>query len=376
MESAQAAAAKSEEGRRTLSSITLEGISKAYGDFLAVNSVDLKVAEGEFVSLLGASGSGKTTCLRMVAGFVQPTQGKVYFGDQDVTRTPPHRRNTGMVFQQYALFPHLTVRKNIAYGLKVRRMPSAEIATRTEEALRLVQMSQFGDRYPRQLSGGQKQRVALARAVIVRPQVLLLDEPLAALDLKLREELQIEIKRVQKAVGITTLFVTHDQAEALSLSDRVVVMRDGKVLQVDEPTAIYSRPANRYVASFIGRMNFLDVEIIERHADGNRYKACAVAPGKSVMEVIGGQITGFAERDRCVLAFRPEDAVFDDRHVNRLSVTVDKAVYVGESWTVVCTGQHLDAIMVNVPRGATVPRLGERITLSWRPEDCLLLKPD
>ena len=223
-----------------------------YGDQPAVRGVDLIVRPGEFVTLLGPSGCGKTTCLRMVAGFVAPSRGRIIMGGRDITALPPYRRNTGMVFQSYALFPHKTVAENIAFGLRVRRLSRAEREARIAEALRLVHLEQFAARYPAQLSGGQRQRVALARAIVIRPDVLLLDEPLAALDLKLREELQVEIKRVQSALKITTLFVTHDQGEALSMSDRVAVMQDGRIIQIDTPEALYERPNSRYVANFVG----------------------------------------------------------------------------------------------------------------------------
>lgn len=237
--------------------VRLEGISKAYGATHAARDVDLEVKEGELVTLLGASGSGKTTCLRIVAGFIEPSAGRVLIGGEDVTRVPPHRRNTGMVFQHYALFPHLTVAENVAFGLEVRRLSRAEVGVRTREALRLVRLEGLAERRPGQLSGGQKQRVALARAVVISPRVLLLDEPLGALDQKLREELQGEIKRVQETLGITTIFVTHDQSEALSLSDRIVVMRDGVIEQAGTPTEIYARPRNAFVADFVGSSNLV-----------------------------------------------------------------------------------------------------------------------
>ncbi len=242
---------------------------KRYGGTVAVRGVDLTVAPGEFVTLLGPSGCGKTTCLRMVAGFVAPDSGRILMAGRDVTAAPPYRRNTGMVFQSYALFPHKTVAANVAFGMKVRRVGRAEMVERTREALRLVHLEQLADRYPSELSGGQKQRVALARAVVIRPQVLLLDEPLGALDLKLREELQVEIKRVQSTLDITTLFVTHDQGEALGMSDRVAVMRDGEIVQIDAPHALYERPNSRYVANFVGRTNLIEVVVAGRDARGD-----------------------------------------------------------------------------------------------------------
>jgi ABC-type Fe3+/spermidine/putrescine transport system ATPase subunit len=244
-----------------MTEVVLEHVHKRYGDSVAVRAVDLQIAPGEFVTLLGPSGCRKTTCLRMVAGFVTPTSGRILLGGRDVTAVPPHRRNTGMVFQSYALFPHKTVAANVGFGLKVRRVPGPEVARRTEEVLRMVRLEDYASCYPGELSGGQKQRVALARAIVFGPEVLLLDEPLGALDLKLREELQVEIKRIQSALGITTLFVTHDQGEALGMSDRIAVMRDGEVVQVDTPAAVYERPNSCYVANFVGRANRMEAVV-------------------------------------------------------------------------------------------------------------------
>jgi ABC-type Fe3+/spermidine/putrescine transport system ATPase subunit len=224
--------------------LTLEGVSKEFGTFTAVRDVNLTIDKGEFVSLLGPSGCGKTTTLQMIAGLVEPTYGRISLDGRDITREKPNRRGLGVVFQSYALFPHMTVAQNVAFGLEMRRVPSAERMQRVREALSLVQLSSFADRYPRQLSGGQRQRVAIARALVIAPPVLLLDEPLSNLDAKLREEMQFELRRIQRKVGTTTIMVTHDQAEALSISDRVVVMEGGQMTQVDAPylTASTSSP--------------------------------------------------------------------------------------------------------------------------------------
>jgi ABC-type Fe3+/spermidine/putrescine transport system ATPase subunit len=308
----------------------------------------------------------------MIAGFVPPTAGRIFIGDRDVTALPPYRRDTGMVFQQYALFPHLTIAENVAYGLKVRRLPKRDVGQRVTEALQLVRMDHLADRRPSQISGGQKQRVALARAVVIRPQVLLLDEPLAALDLKLREELQVEIKRVQQAVGITTVFVTHDQGEALSLSDRVVVMSQGKILQVDAPGTLYQRPANKYVASFIGQMNFLDVTVHEIAAEGARQPVRAPS---GVSFNVGGSRPGTTKQDdKCVLAFRPEDARLGDEGGNRLQATVTKVTYVGNSWTLSCLGPHGETLTVLLHRNVAIPPVGAPVTVGWDPADCMLLE--
>jgi putative spermidine/putrescine transport system ATP-binding protein len=238
--------------------VRLEGLVKSYGRVRAVDGVSLAVPRGQFVTLLGPSGSGKTTTLMMLAGFVEPDEGDVFIAGSRVTETPPHRRALGMVFQHYALFPHLTVFDNIAYPLRMRRVARPVIRQRVQAALSLVRLPDVGARYPRQLSGGQQQRIALARALVYEPQLLLMDEPLGALDKKLREEMQIELRTLQQRFGITTLYVTHDQEEAMALSDRIVVMRDGHVEQDGTPAELYEQPRTRFVADFIGVSNCLD----------------------------------------------------------------------------------------------------------------------
>ena len=235
----------------------LNGLGKRYGDFHAVREVSLTIADGEFLVLLGPSGCGKTTTLRMIAGFIEPTAGHVRLGGSDVTLLPPWKRNAGMVFQSYALFPHLTVAQNVAFGLEMRKLPRADIDRRVEEALALVRLGGYGGRLPRQLSGGQQQRVALARALAIRPDVLLLDEPLSNLDAKLRQEVRVEIRELQRQLGLTTVMVTHDQEEALTMADRLVVMNEGSVRQVGSQRDLYERPADRFVAGFVGRSTFL-----------------------------------------------------------------------------------------------------------------------
>jgi putative spermidine/putrescine transport system ATP-binding protein len=241
--------------------VRLGGVRKTYGDVVAVDGVDLEVRRGEFFTMLGPSGSGKTTCLRMVAGFVRPDEGRVELGGQDVTGLPPHERDVNTVFQDYALFPHMSVGENVEYGLKVKKRPAAERRERVAQALALVRLEEFGKRRPNQLSGGQRQRVALARALVNRPRVLLLDEPLGALDLKLRQQLQVELKRIQKEVGITFVYVTHDQDEALSMSDRIAVMDRGRVIQVGSPHDVYDQPKSDFVAGFVGVSNLLELEV-------------------------------------------------------------------------------------------------------------------
>ena len=247
-----------------MSRVVLKQVTKRYGDTLAVSGLDLDIREGEFLTLLGPSGCGKTTTLRMIAGFVLPSSGKVYLGDDDVTRLPPNKRNIGMVFQDYALFPHMTIGENIAFGLTERHVDKVAIGRRVKELLNLVQLADVEGRYPPELSGGQQQRIAVARAVAYSPKVLLMDEPLGALDLKLREAMQAEIRQIQQRLGTTTIYVTHDQTEAMHMSDRIVVMKDGMIEQMGSAEEIYNRPRTRFVADFIGQINLLDGAVVGR----------------------------------------------------------------------------------------------------------------
>ena len=240
-----------------MSTVAIDHLDKRYGATTVVDDVSLQIGAGEFVALLGPSGCGKTTTLRMIAGFIEPTGGTIHIGGQDVTRLPPYRRNTGLVFQSYALFPHMSVAENVAFGLEMRRVPKPEITRRVRKALGRVQLDRHLDRMPRELSGGQQQRVALARALVIAPQVLLLDEPLSNLDAKLRQEMRAEIRQLQQSLGLTAVFVTHDQEEAMAVADRLVVMNAGRIEQVGSPAAVFERPASRFVADFMGVTNFL-----------------------------------------------------------------------------------------------------------------------
>ena len=248
----------------TNSAIRFDKVSRHFGDVKAVDAVDLEIHDGEFFSMLGPSGSGKTTCLRMIAGFDRPTSGSIHLYGQEVSDLPPYDRDVNTVFQDYALFPHMTVGDNVAYGLMIKRVPKAERAKRVDEMLDLVQLAGFAARKPSQLSGGQRQRVALARALINHPKVLLLDEPLGALDLKLRQQMQVELKSIQKRVGITFIFVTHDQEEALTMSDRIAVFNQGKIEQIGSPSDVYERPASSFVAGFVGTSNLVSGEVAKR----------------------------------------------------------------------------------------------------------------
>lgn len=250
--------------------IRFDQVSRHFGDVRAVDQVDLEIINGEFFSMLGPSGSGKTTCLRMIAGFDRPTSGSIYLYGQDVSILPPYERDVNTVFQDYALFPHMNVGDNVGYGLMIKRTPKEEITKRVDEMLELVQLTGFGGRKPSQLSGGQRQRVALARALINHPKVLLLDEPLGALDLKLRQQMQIELKTIQKQVGITFIFVTHDQEEAITMSDRIAVFNRGKIEQIGTPSQIYERPASTFVAGFVGTSNLISGEAAKRIAGSDQ----------------------------------------------------------------------------------------------------------
>src|SRR5580698_5947520 len=263
--------------------VELVSLTKRFAE-VAVDNIDLQIASGEFFSLLGPSGCGKTTTLRLIAGFEQPTAGKILLDGQDVSAVPPHRRNVNTVFQSYALFPFLTVYDNVAFGLRNKRLPKSELDSRVYSALDLVHLRQFEKRRPGQLSGGQQQRVALARALVLQPSVLLLDEPLGALDAKLRRSLKVELKALQEQVGITFLYVTHDQEEALTMSDRLAVMRDGKIVQLGRPSDVYEEPADTYVADFLGASNLMEVDVVSRGPGS----CCSVKLGESVLQVDHG----------------------------------------------------------------------------------------
>ena len=325
--------------------IELVALTKRFSE-VAVDSIDLVIPSGEFFSLLGPSGCGKTTTLRLIAGFEQPTAGRILLDDVDVSRVPPHKRNVNMVFQSYALFPFLTVFDNIAFGLRSRRLEKKEIDRRVREAIDLVHLGPFTKRRPGQLSGGQQQRVALARALVLNPAVLLLDEPLGALDAKLRRSLKVELKALQERVGITFLYVTHDQEEALTMSDRVAVMHNGKIVQIGEPHEIYEEPADTYVADFLGVSNLMQVEIVER-GPGSR---CHVKLGESALEANCGSVDDLASA-RCVI--RPERVriePFGSAGPNRVPAMVERLVYVGSATQVMlrlAPGELLQALVQN-----------------------------
>jgi putative spermidine/putrescine transport system ATP-binding protein len=343
--------------------LRLEALEKRYGDVVAVESMELDVAPGEFLTLLGPSGSGKSTTLAMVAGFEEPTRGSVWLGEKDITRLPTHRRNLGMVFQGYALFPHMSVFDNVAFGLRLKRVRGDELRRRVAEGLRSVALEGMERRRPSELSGGQQQRVALARAIVDDPPLLLMDEPLSALDKALRKHMQVELRHIHRNLGTTLLYVTHDQEEALSLSDRIVVMHEGRVMQVGTPRAIYERPATRFVAEFIGEANFVEVQDIAPGDDGH---ARAVADGGAS---VCGRLTGRVEGGSGALVLRPEDAALGEADTathNCLTVRVRELVYVGDR--VRCVGVLASGgecvVWLDHRAGADV-RVGEETSVGW-----------
>ena len=305
--------------------IEIAAVTKRFGAVTAVDRVDLSVADGELFTLLGPSGCGKTTLLRLLAGFYQPDGGTIRFGDRIVNGLPPYERRIGMVFQNYALWPHMTVADNIGYGLRLRKLPADEVRDRLADGLRKVNLTGFESRYPGQLSGGQQQRVALARALVLNPDILLLDEPLSNLDAKIRIQVRAEIRRLQQELSITTIYVTHDQEEALSLSDRVAVMRDGHVLQVGPPKELYERPRTRFVADFVGTNNLVPGEVQGGGRDGAVVVQTALGPLRAVAH---GAVSG-----RCVLAVRPENVALGDAagEGNRVAGRVSLASYLGNT---------------------------------------------
>jgi putative spermidine/putrescine transport system ATP-binding protein len=345
--------------------LLLEGVSKAYGDVAAVDDISFEVRRGQFYSLLGPSGCGKTTTLRLVAGFERADAGRILLAREDITDTPPNRRRVNTVFQHYALFPHLTVEDNVSYGLRQRKLGRGEVAARLDEALRTVRLEDLRGRYPRELSGGQQQRVALARALAGSPTLLLLDEPLSALDAKIRVELRSEIRRIQQQLGITTIYVTHDQEEALSISDRIVVMSAGNIEQIGTPFEIYNFPQTPFAASFVGHLNLLPVTVVDAtHADFNGH----------IIEL--GQATKFEKGKHARLASRPEEFRLGQAEGrNMIDGTVESVTFLG---SIVRTRVDLGGAFVSVDlfneRQLTLPQIGEKVTVSFPSHACWLME--
>ncbi len=372
--------------------IELRGISKYYGEAPAVNNLSLDIAAGEFISLLGPSGCGKTTTLRMIAGFEHPDAGDILISGQSVLGQPPYRRNVNTVFQAYALFPHMSIAENVAYGLQQKRTPKADIRERVAEALDMVQMRKFADRKPTQLSGGQQQRIALARALVNRPSVLLLDEPLGALDRQLREEMQLELKLLQARLGITFVFVTHDQGEALSMSDRIAIMRDGHIEQLADADTIYASPATAYVAGFVGQQNFLAGTVADAapgattlHTVHGLLRAAKVASGSPRLRV--GSAAQAAVRPEFVqIAARAGGAdagagLGSEGGSNRVAGTLIGLSHLGETMQYLVQiggdGAGSQSLLARRPT-PEAPRLsiGDAVWCSWNPESVILFADD
>jgi putative spermidine/putrescine transport system ATP-binding protein len=356
--------------------LSLRGLRKTYGEHVAVDGVDLDVSTGAFVALLGPSGCGKTTLLRSIAGLVAPSGGDILIAGRSILSVPVYRRDLGMVFQSYALFPHMNVAENIAFGLRMRRITRGETATRVAHALDLVRMSGLEARYPQQLSGGQQQRVALARALVTNPTVLLLDEPLAALDAKLREAMQVELRQLQRRVGITTIFVTHDQHEALAMADHVAVMRGGRVEQFATPSAIYENPETPFVAEFIGQMNRLGGELIGTE-DGVAKVRLADQP-----DTFAARLTpNLSPGQSIVMMMRPEKLEFASARANgqalsnRVPAKVADMLFTGEKITFyldTAVGPLITTMQNKSAGGQAVPEVGQRIEVGWNAADALI----
>jgi spermidine/putrescine transport system ATP-binding protein len=347
--------------------IELRGVSKRYRDTVALQPLDLEIRDGEFFCLLGPSGCGKTTTLNLIGGFVQVSGGEIWIEGKRADRTPPYKRNVNTVFQNYALFPHLSVRDNVGFGLKMARIGRRDAAPRIQESLQLVGLEEHADRFPAQLSGGQQQRVAVARALVNRPAVLLLDEPLGALDLKLRKRLQIELAQIHQEVGTTFVFVTHDQEEAMAMADRIAVMNEGRIEQIGTPEEIYRRPASRFVADFIGESNFLEVE---RGSDGRvvardgSLVACSPPPG---------------EWRRATLMIRPEavQVIAGNGHREGLAGTVVRSSFLGSFTRIAVQCDTAGAQIMAALQGGAASQLSENATatVTWSPQDAVVLDP-
>ncbi|WLP54200.1 ABC transporter ATP-binding protein [Agrobacterium fabrum] len=360
--------------------IRFENVTKRFGDFVAVNNLTLDIYEREFFSLLGPSGCGKTTLMRMLAGFEEPTEGRILLQGKDISGVPPYKRPTNMMFQSYALFPHMSVEKNVAFGLEQDGLPKADIAARVEEMLRLVKLTEFAKRKPSQLSGGQRQRVALARSLAKRPKVLLLDEPLGALDKKLREETQFELMDIQTNLGLTFLIVTHDQEEAMTVSDRIAVMDKGNVVQVATPAEIYEAPNTRYVADFIGDINIFDANVVANASDIGK-------PGLVTLDCDGLKVSveqecAAAIGSQVAYAIRPEKVRISldqpaDSSINSAYGEVWDIGYLGDFSVFIvklADGRVIRAAQANVSRLVDRPiTFGDMVWLNWKPDSGLVL---
>ena len=354
--------------------VKFDKVDKSYdGKILVVKGLDLDIAEGEFITMLGPSGSGKTTCLMMLAGFETATNGKIYLDNNEISNIPPHKRGIGMVFQNYALFPHMTVYENLAFPLRVRKIPKDEADKKIDKALSMVSLRGFESRMPMQLSGGQQQRVAVARALVFDPQVVLMDEPLGALDKNLRESMQYEIKHIHESIGVTVVYVTHDQGEALTMSNRIAVFNDGKVQQLSSPSSLYEEPVNSFVAEFIGESNTFAGEVID--VEKNKCKVKLT----SGTEIFANPIVVKTKGEKTTMSLRPERAIIDPKNEmdNKHKGKIEEVIYHGDH-----TRVRLDLLgnknfILKVPNSSARMdiKLGNEITVGWDSYDCRALDP-
>jgi spermidine/putrescine ABC transporter ATP-binding subunit len=354
-----------------MSRVLLKGVSKHYGEVVAVRSLDLEIRAGEFITLLGPSGCGKTTTLRMIAGFVEPSEGRVFIGNADVTRLPPQKRTIGMVFQDYALFPHLTIGENIAFGLVERRVAQDKIATRVTELLDLIRLPDVAARFPSELSGGQQQRVALARAIAFPPEVLLMDEPLGALDLKLREAMQLELRLLQRKLRITTVYVTHDQTEAMTMSDRIAVMSGGRIEQLDDPARIYNAPRTKFVANFVGKVNFLSGRLA-----GHSAELSAVETPQA--RILGPRIVDASPGTAVTVAVRPErlrlvPAGAASDGMNVIDGRIETQTFSGNLYHDLVRLADGGSLLIEIRPAERVGGPGERVRVGWSVADTVII---
>jgi len=345
-----------------MSGVVIEGLKKVYGDYVAVSDFNLEIKKGELIAFLGPSGCGKTTTLRMVAGFITPTAGNILVNGRDISQLPPHRRNTGMVFQRYALFPHMTVEQNVAFGLDMRKIPRSEQKQLVKDALDMVQLSQLSGRYPREMSGGQQQRVAIARALVIKPDVFLLDEPLSNLDAKLRVKVREEIKELQQRLGLTTIFVTHDREEAITIADRLAVMHEGRIQQVGTPTELYDNPQSAFVADFLGDINVLRGASSDRMGFVTERGTALPVSARALSSSVG---------------IRPERVVIADQALSNhiaLEGTVSEIIYKGSLYELRVTCGAGDKIISHVTNGqhlANNPvQIGSKVFANFTEQDC------
>jgi putative spermidine/putrescine transport system ATP-binding protein len=351
-----------------MSFLVLENVSKSYGEVAALIDMNLVVARGEFISLLGPSGCGKTTTLQALAGFLPVTRGRILLAGRDITHQPANQRGLGIVFQSYALFPHMTVAQNVRFGLEMRKTPAAECESRVSRMLDLVHLAAYAQRYPRELSGGQRQRVAIARALVIEPPVLLLDEPLSNLDAQLRERMQFELRRLQRKTGTTTIMVTHDQAEALSISDRVVVMEAGRATQIDAPHRLYEHPRSAFISNFVGKTNLLPGRL-SRQAGGATVR---LATGQAIAVDAGS----FADGAAVTLCLRPEKLYFTDAAHSLLDARIAERFFLGSQWLYRLSSALGDIELSRANDGSAPLAEGSTVHLAWADDVARLVAPE